>query len=304
MNIVFMGTPDIAAASLAALLAAGHRVAAVYTRPDKPVGRKQALTAPPVKRLALENGIPVQQPLTLRDETAAGTLAAYEPDVAVVVAYGLLLPPAILRVPKHGCVNMHVSLLPKYRGAAPVQRAIINGELESGVSVMQLDEGLDTGPVYTARRIAIGENDTAGEVLAAAAEEGAALLCETLPGIAAGSLSPAPQTGESSYAPPLKKSDGAFCFTAPAQALHNLARGCNPWPYAAFQCGGKTVKAITTRLRDGTGAPGTILSTKPLVVACAGGALELAEVLPEGSSRMAGTQWAAGRRFAPGDVIA
>ncbi len=303
MNIVFMGTPDIAATSLAALLAAGHHIAAVYTRPDKPVGRKQVLTAPPVKQLALRHGIPVQQPLTLRDEAAAKTLAAYQPDIAVVVAYGLLLPPAVLAAPKHGCVNMHVSLLPNYRGAAPVQWAVIHGEAETGVSVMQMDEGLDTGPVYAARRIAIGENDTAGEVLATAAAAGAALLCDILPGIAAGSLSPTPQQGEASWAPPLKKSDGAFSFDAPAQTLHNLARGCSPWPYAAFQCDGKTVKAIATRVRPENGAPGTVLSTKPLVVACGEGALELAEVLPEGSSRMTGAQWAAGRRFAPGDRI-
>lgn len=305
-----MGTPDVAATALAALHAAGHEIAAVYTRADKPVGRKQVLMPPPVKTLATELGVPVLQPASLKACDAAAELAAFSPDVAVVVAYGLMLPSSILQTPRLGCVNLHFSLLPKYRGAAPVQWAVINGEAETGVAVMQMDEGLDTGDVLAMQALPIPPNATAGEMLAAAAKKGAALLCGLLPELDAGLVKPTPQQGESTWAPQLKKADGFFDFSLPAARLHNLIRGCTPWPAASFSFGGKRVKVLASEVAkaadrdDKSSKPGTVLATKPLTVACGEGALTLLAVVPEGSGQMAGEAWAMGRRFAAGDVLA
>ena len=305
MRIVFMGTPDIAADSLQALLAAGHEIAGVYTREDKPVGRKQVLTPPPVKVLAQEAGLSVFQPRTLREEGAAAALAALQPDIVVVVAYGRLLPPDVLAVPKYGCVNLHVSLLPKYRGAAPVQWAVINGDAETGVTVMQLDDGLDTGPILSQELIEIGPDETAGELFEKVSTRGAALLCRTLREIEAGTIVPKPQQGEAGYAPPLQKELARFDFARPAVQLYNLARGCSPWPLAWFMHEGKRVKLAETGLQSNwlPAAPGTVLSVNPLVVACAEGAVALCRVVPEGARPMTGAEWAAGRRFTPGFVL-
>ncbi len=303
MRIVFMGTPDIAATALAALLQAGHEVAAVYTRPDKPVGRKQVMTPPPVKTLALQEGLPVCQPPSLRSEGAAGELAALRPELVVVVAYGLILPPEVLAVPKHGCINLHVSLLPKYRGAAPIQWAVINGEEETGVSIIQMDEGVDTGDVLAKRRFSIPPEATAGDVFALAAAAGGPLLVETIAAIAAGRAVAAPQQGEGSYAPQLNKSMAALCFEKDANTLHNLVRGCNPWPLAWFESGGKRIKVLRARSATTGGQPGEVMATDPLTIACGSGALVLEELLPEGSRQMAGHAWAAGRRLRPGDRV-
>ncbi len=304
MRIVFMGTPDIAAHALAALLAEGHKVAAVYTRPDKPQGRKQVLTPSPVKRLALENGLPVRQPRTLRAPGEAAALAALGADLAVVVAYGLILPPEVLAAPRLGCINLHVSLLPKYRGAAPIQWAIINGERETGVSVMQLDAGVDTGPVLAQQKVAIGPNDAACEVFSLVTPVGARLLAQTVAGIEAGRAQAVPQTGPHSLAPQLDKHMAALDFTRPAQELHNLARGCYPWPVAWFTHGGKKIKVERTQVASGQGAyAGEVLQTSPLTVACGQGSLVLRQVLPEGSRSMSGVQWAAGRRLKAGESL-
>lgn len=303
MRIVFMGTPDIAEAALVALLREGHEVAAVYTREDKPVGRKQLLTAPPVKLRALENGIPVVQPKTLRADGAAAELAAFAPELVVVVAYGRILPPEILAVPKHGCINLHVSLLPQYRGAAPIQWAVINGDAETGVSIMQLDEGLDTGPVLAQERVGIGPADTAGDVFATVTAIGARLLARTVEDIAAGRAAARPQEGAPSYAPPLKKEDGRLEFSMEPVTAHNRVRGCNPWPLAFFESGGKRIKVLRAAPAEGGGAPGEVLSLSPLTVAFGGGALALHEVHPEGSRAMAGAEWAAGRRLKAGDML-
>lgn len=305
MNILFMGTPDIAAAALEAILAAGHTVCGVYTRADKPVGRKQIMTAPPVKQMALAHGIPVFQPKTLRDAAQAENIRALAPELIVVVAYGRILPPELLAIPKYGCINLHVSLLPKYRGAAPVQWAVINGEKTTGVSIMYLDEGLDTGDILRVSRVEISENETSGELFERITAEGARTLLAAIDDIAAGTAHALPQNGaEATLAPPLTKEQAHFRFDQPARVLHDLIRGLNPWPVAYFEHGGKKVKVLRT-LHDDTakGAPGEILSTKPLKVACASGALTLLEVVPEGSRPMEGSAWAAGRRFTNGDKL-
>lgn len=304
MRVVFMGTPAIAEVSLVELLERGVEVVGVYARPDKPVGRKQIITPPPVKVRALENGIPVFQPTTLRAPGAAQELAVLAPDLVVVVAYGLLLPPDVLAVPTHGCVNLHVSLLPKYRGAAPIQWAVINGDAETGVTVMQLDEGLDSGPVLARQAIEIGPNATSGEMFELSGVIGARLLADTVDAIARGEANPVPQQGEPTLAPMLKKDMARIDFARPARELHNLVRGCNPWPLAWFDAGDKRVKVEKTVLSSlAGGKPGEILSTSPLTVACGQGALELLQVVPQGARAMTGTEWAAGRRFKAGDSI-
>lgn len=304
MNILFMGTPDIAAAALNAILEAGHTVCGVYTRADKPVGRKQVLTPPPVKQAALAHGLPVFQPKTLRDG-AAEEIRKLSPDLIVVVAYGRILPPEVLAIPPRGCINLHVSLLPRYRGAAPVQWAVINGDKETGVSIMYLNEGLDTGDILRVEPIAIGENETAGELFERITETGAKTLLAAIDEIAAGAAHAVPQDdAKATLAPPLTKEMALFDFGRPARKLHDLIRGLNPWPAAYFRYGGKKVKVLRTLCDDAAeGAPGEILCTKPLKVACAGGALTLLEVVPEGSRPMEGSAWAAGRRFSAGDRL-
>ncbi|MBD5103172.1 MAG: methionyl-tRNA formyltransferase [Subdoligranulum sp.] len=305
MNILFMGTPDIAAAALTAILEAGHTVCGVYTRADKPVGRKQVLTPPPVKQAALAHGLPVFQPKTLRDGVAE-EIRKLSPDLIVVVAYGRILPPEVLAIPPRGCINLHVSLLPQYRGAAPVQWAVINGDKETGVSIMYLNEGLDTGDILRVEPIAIGENETAGELFERITETGAKTLLAAIDEIAAGAAHAVPQDdAKATLAPPLTKEMALFDFGRPARKLHDLIRGLNPWPAAYFRYGGKKVKVLRTLCDDAAdGAPGEILCTKPLKVACAGGALTLLEVVPEGSRPMEGSAWAAGRRFSAGDRLA
>lgn len=302
MKIVFMGTPDIAAQCLAAILEEGrHEVCGVFTREDKPVGRKQVLTAPPAKQVALAHGIPVFQPKTLRSGEAAEVLRRLAPQLVVVVAYGRILPPDILALPQYGCVNLHVSLLPKYRGAAPIQWAVLNGDAETGVTVMQMDEGLDTGDILCTRRVPIGPNTTSGELFEQVAGVGAALLCEVLGKIEQGDVHPQKQDGAlATLAPPLTKEMARFTFAMPAQKLHNHIRGMNPWPVAYFEHDGKKVKVLKAHPAPGAGAPGTVLAVKPLTVACETGALVLETVVPEGKGPMPGEAWALGRRFAPG----
>ena len=306
MRILFMGTPDIAAESLAALLDAGHEVCAVFTRRDKPVGRKQILTAPPVKQLAVEHGIPVYQPRTLRDGSSDDIIRELAPDVVVVVAYGCLIPPQLLHVAKYGCINLHVSLLPKYRGSAPVQWAVLNGDAETGVTIMQLDEGLDTGDVLVCEKIAIDPEETSGELFDRVTAVGARVLCETIPQIAAGTLTPQPQDHEkATLAPMLDKELAEFKLTDTAEHIHNWVRGMNPWPMAWFMTsGGKKVKVTECRAVSSNGeAPGTVLATKPLTVACADGAVQLLYVVPEGKKPMDGTSYAAGLRLKAGDTL-
>lgn len=308
MRILFMGTPEIAAACLEALYAAGHDVCAVYTRRDKPVGRKQVLTAPPVKTAGLAHGTPVFQPRTLRDGGEDANIRALAPEVIVVVAYGCLLPASVLAIPRYGCVNLHVSLLPKYRGSAPVQWAVLNGDTETGVTVMQLDEGLDTGDVLACERLAIGPEETSGQLFERVTAVGARLLCDTLPRLAAGQLTPQPQDHEkATLAPILTKETAQFRFEESAAHIHNWVRGMSPWPTAWFAtAGGKKVKVLEARVAPaeaGSGAPGTVLAARPLTVACGEGAVQLLRVVPEGSRPMEGGAFAAGLRLKKGDRL-
>ena len=292
MRILFMGTPDIAAECLKALYSAGHDICAVYTRRDKPVGRKQVLTAPPVKEVALEHGTPVFQPRTLRDGSEDANIRALAPELIVVVAYG--------------CINLHVSLLPKYRGSAPVQWSVLNGDAETGVSIMQMDEGLDTGDVLRCEKIAIGPEETSGELFDRVTAVGARVLCEVVPAIAAGTLTPQPQDhANATLAPMLNKEMAEFRLTESAAHIHNWVRGMNPWPCAWFvTSGGKKVKVMECHTVASQGeTPGTVLATKPLTVACADGGIQLLQVVPEGKKPMDGTSFAAGLRLKTGDVL-
>ena len=306
MRILFMGTPDIAADSLAALLDAGHEVCAVFTRRDKPVGRKQILTAPPVKQLAQQHNIPVYQPRTLRDGSSDALIEQLAPDIIVVVAYGCIIPPQLLHTAKYGCINLHVSLLPKYRGSAPIQWAVLNGDAETGVSIMQLDEGLDTGDVLMVEPVAIDPEETSGELFDRVSAVGAKTLVDALAKIEAGQLTPVPQDhSKATLAPPLSKDTARFAFTEDAAHIHNWVRGMNPWPTAWFEQDGKRIKVSECRLAENpqNAAPGTVLALKPLTVAAQNGAVALLSVTPEGGKPMAGTAWAAGRRLKTGDCL-
>ena len=306
MRILFMGTPDIAADSLAALLGAGHEVCAAFTRRDKPVGRKQILTAPPVKQLAQQHDIPVYQPRTLRDGSSDALIQQLAPDIIVVVAYGCIIPPQLLHVAKYGCINLHVSLLPKYRGSAPIQWAVLNGDAETGVSIMQLDEGLDTGDVLMVEPVAIDPEETSGELFDRVSAVGAKTLVDALAKIEAGQLTPVPQDhSKATLAPPLSKDTARFAFTEDAAHIHNWVRGMNPWPTAWFEQDGKRIKVSECRLAENpqNAAPGTVLALKPLTVAAQNGAVALLSVTPEGGKPMAGTAWAAGRRLKAGDSL-
>ena len=307
MRIVFMGTPDFAVPSLEALVAAGHQVCGVFSQPDKPVGRHQNKTKPtPVKASALAHDIPVFQPETLRDGAALEQLRSLAPELVVVAAYGRVLPDEMLALPPKGCINVHSSLLPKYRGSAPVQWAVLNGDTETGVSIMQMDEGLDTGDVLVCEKIAIGPEETSGELFDRVTAVGARVLCETVPALEAGTLRPQPQQHENAtLAPMLDKELAEFRLTDTAAHIHNWVRGMNPWPMAWFvTAGGKKVKVTECRVAVSNGeAPGTVLSTKPLTVACADGAVQLLHVVPEGKKPMDGTSFAAGLRLKAGDTL-
>ena len=306
MRILFMGTPDIAAASLKALLDAGHTICGVFTRRDKPVGRKQVLTAPPVKQLARQYGLPVWQPRTLRDGSSDDIIRELDPELVVVVAYGCIIPPQLLHVAKYGCINLHVSQLPKYRGSAPIQWAVLNGDAETGVTIMQLDEGLDTGDILMARPVAIDPEETSGELFDKVSAIGAATLVEAVDKLGRGELTPIAQNHAAApLAPPLDKAAAQFAFTDSAAHIHNWVRGMNPWPVAWFAQDGKKIKVLESRLADNPqgAAPGTVLAIKPLTVAAVDGAVQLLTVTPEGGKPMPGTAWAAGRRLKPGDSL-
>ena len=301
-----MGTPDIAAASLKALLDAGHTICGVFTRRDKPVGRKQVLTAPPVKQLARQYGLPVWQPRTLRDGSSDDIIRDLDPEQVVVVAYGCIIPPQLLHVAKYGCINLHVSQLPKYRGSAPFQWAVLNGDAETGVTIMQLDEGLDTGDILMARPVAIDPEETSGELFDKVSAIGAATLVEAVDKLGRGELTPIAQNhAAATLAPPLDKAAAQFAFTDSAAHIHNWVRGMNPWPVAWFAQDGKKIKVLESRLADNPqgAAPGTVLAIKPLTVAAVDGAVQLLTVTPEGGKPMPGTAWAAGRRLKPGDSL-
>ena len=260
-RVVFMGTPDFAVPTLAALLAGGHDVVGVATQPDRPAGRGRQLTASPIKRLAAGHGIPVLQPTTLRQPEPVAALAALAPDVIVVAAYGLILPPAVLDIPPHGCLNVHGSLLPQYRGAAPIPATILAGDAETGVTIMLMDAGMDTGPILSQAACPIGPQDTTGTLTGKLAELGAGLLAETLPRWLAGEVEPQPQDGAlASYAPMIRKADGRVDWTQPAEQIARQVRAYQPWPGATTFWKGQPLKLLRVRsLPAAAVAPGRVV---------------------------------------------
>lgn len=306
MKLIFMGTPDFAVPSLERLLADGHEVVLAVTQPDKPVGRKRVLTPPPVKVCAQSHGIPVYQPASMKTEETRLYLSGFSADAIIVVAYGKILPPAILHMTPLGCINVHGSLLPRYRGAAPVQWAILNGDAETGVTTMRLDEGVDTGDILLMSRRPISDTMTGGELFDLLAEDGAELLSRTLTGLREGTVQPQKQPEEGAcYASMLDKSMAPLDWHQPARRLHNQVRGMNPWPVASTLFEGKTLKVYVSRVAENAaGQPGEILSLSPLVVACGEGtALELVEVQYEGARRMMAEEFLRGHPMTVGDCL-
>lgn len=296
MRIVFMGTPDFAVPSLQALIGAGHDVCAVYTQPDKPQGRKQILTAPPVKTLALAHDIPVFQPNTLKNEDEQARLREIAPEVIIVVAYGKLLPKAVLDIPPHGCINVHGSLLPRWRGAAPIQWAVIAGDEMAGVTTMQMAEGLDTGDMLLTYETKVGEKETAGELFDRLAQSGAELLTQTL--VKLDEITPRPQDdAQSCYAHMLDKQMAVIDWSKSAHEIDCLIRGLNPWPIALTTLSGERLKVFAAEKANGRGEPGTVLEADPkkgLTVACGEGALRLTEIQLVGGKRMKATDFLRG----------
>jgi methionyl-tRNA formyltransferase len=301
-RIVFMGTPEFAVPSLAALFELGE-VVAVVTQPDKPRGRGQALAISPVKAYALERGVPVLQPVKLRTPPFSEELRHYAPDVCVVTAYGRILPKELLELPRKGCVNVHASLLPRFRGAAPIQWAIAQGDAETGVSLMVMDEGLDTGPVLAEKRLPIAPDETSATLHQKLSGLGGELLRECLPAYLRDELAPVPQPSEGVVlAPIIQKEEGRLDFTRPAVELERRLRAFTPWPGAFTTLEGKLFKVHRARVGAGRGEPGTVLSagTQGLEVACGEGSLVLLEVQPEGKRVMGAGDFLSGRKLAPG----
>ena len=262
LRILFAGTPDFSVPPLRALLESEHQVVGVHTQPDRPAGRGRKLQPSPVKQVAQEAGVPVHQPVTLRQAEAVETIAALAPDLMVVVAYGLILPPEVLAIPRLGCVNIHASLLPRWRGAAPIQRAIEAGDRVTGVSIMQMDEGLDTGPVYLMRETPIEREDTAATLHDRLARLGAEALMEALPGIAAGTLQPKPQDESgATYAPKLEKKEAFIDWTQPAWRIERKVQAFNPWPVAQTRYEQANLRIWEAHAIEGmAAAPGTVMA--------------------------------------------
>jgi methionyl-tRNA formyltransferase len=291
LRIVFMGTPEFAVPTLTEIVATGHEVVAVYTRAPKPAGRGQAERRSPVQAAAEGFGIPVLTPRSLRGEAEQAVFARHGADVGVVVAYGLILPKPLLEAPRLGCLNLHGSLLPRWRGAAPIQRAVMAGDTRTGLMVMRMDEGLDTGPVGLVEEIPIGPDTTAGEVHDRMMILGADLMGRALAALERGTLAFTPQAEEGvTYAARIEKAEARIDWSRPAQEVHNLIRGLSPFPGAWFtmELGGQPVriKALRSRLAGGQGAPGTILDPAGLAVACGSGAIRLTAVQREGKAAM------------------
>lgn len=303
MNVVFMGTPDFAVPSLENI-AKVHFVQAVFTQPDKPVGRKMILTPPDVKVCAEKLGIPVYQPVKLKDSDSYEIIKELNPDVIVVVAYGQILPENILNIPKYGCINVHGSLLPKYRGAAPIQWSVLNGDKVTGVTTMYMEKGLDTGDILETKEYEIGINDTAGEVFDTLAEMGGKLILDTLEKAEKGELHPIKQDdSKSSYAKMLDKSMCNIDFSKTNLQVHNQVRGLSPWPVASTKLNGKVLKIFETRLAEGKGKPGEILNTNPLTIACGEGAVVVNTVQLQGKKKMDSKAFLQGHKLEKGTVI-
>jgi methionyl-tRNA formyltransferase len=306
MRIVFFGSPAFAVPTLR-VVAAQHQVVLVISQPDRPAGRGQTVTAPAVKQTALELGLPTLQPTKLKEPALAEQLAALQADAFVVVAYGRILPRALLELPRLGPYNVHGSLLPKYRGAAPIQWSIIRGESVTGVSIMKMDEGLDTGPVLATHEEPINDDDTTSTLAERLSVSGATLMAATLPRIADGSLTPVAQdNAEASLAPPLRKEDGLLDFARTARLVSAQARGVDPWPGATAVIENEVVKLFRPTVVEGRGQPGEVLglSAEGLRFACAEDAVAFAELQFPGRKRLPAAAVLAGRPIAPGTLVA
>jgi methionyl-tRNA formyltransferase len=286
LRLIFMGTPDFAVPTLLALASAGHEIAAVYTRAPKPAGRGMDVQVTPVEREARRLGLKVATPATLKSEEAQAAFRAHQADAAVVVAYGLILPKPILQAPKRGCFNVHASLLPRWRGAAPINRAIMAGDATSGVTIMQMDEGLDTGAMASAEPVAIAPDMTAGDLHDVLARLGADLMPRALAALERGALTftPQPEAGVT-YATKISKDETRIDWSKPARQVHDHIRGLSPFPGAWFELGGVRVKALRSTLVKSSGAPGRALDDR-LTIACGDGAVRLCQVQRAGKQPM------------------
>ncbi len=306
MRVVFMGTPEFAVPTLERIVESGHEVAAVFTQPDKPAGRGRQLAPPPVKQAAAKLGLPVFQPAKIRTPEVHELLRGFGADAFVVVGYGRIIPQSIIDIPPLGIINVHASLLPKYRGAAPVQWAVANGERRTGVTTMRIDAGLDTGDILLAAETEIGPEETAVELSQRLARMGADLLVETLAGLAAGRIVPRPQDGsQASHAPVLKKEDGLIDWSRSAAEIHNRIRGLQPWPgcYTGFR--GQLLHLWRARaLPEQAGTPGSLHPSRGrLIAACGAGGLELLEVQLEGRKRIDAAAFLNGQRVKENEVV-
>lgn len=304
LRLIFMGTPDFAVPTLLALTAAGHDIVAVYTRAPKPAGRGMDMQVSPIEREARRLALPVFTPKTLRDEAAQDAFVSHKMDAAVVVAYGLILPKAVLEAPRLGCFNVHASLLPRWRGAAPINRAVMAGDKESGVTIMQMEEGLDTGAMVMREALPILPDMTAGELHDALAQQGARLMPVALAAAARGglSLTPQPEAGVT-YAGKISKSETRIDWSKPADEVHNHIRGLSPFPGAWFELDGVRVKALRTTLAEGSGAPGLALDDK-LAIACGDGAIRLVQIQRAGKQPMSADEFLRGTPVKAGTAVA
>lgn len=301
MRVVFMGTPDFAVPALEALVAAGHEIAAVYSQPPRPAGRGQKDRPSPVQARAEALGLPVRTPRSLRDPEAQADFAALRPDAAVVVAYGLILPQAVLDAPARGCLNIHASLLPRWRGAAPIHRAVIAGDAETGVSIMQMEAGLDTGPVLLREATPIGPEDTTGTMHDRLAEIGARLVVAALARLDSLASEPQPEAG-ASYAAKIDKAEAEVDWARPAPEIDRQIRGLSPFPGAWTLVRGQRVKLLASRQAQGQGAPGTVLDAA-LTVACGTGALRLTRLQRAGRGAQGTEEFLRGFPVEPGETL-
>jgi methionyl-tRNA formyltransferase len=306
MRIVFMGTPEFAVPSLKALIESGDEVVAVVTQPDKPKGRGLEVTPPPVKTLAQKYGIPVLQPQKIKTEEFLKQLEELRPDIICVVAYGKILPKGILELPRYGCINVHASLLPKYRGAAPINWAIIRGEKVTGITTMKMDEGMDTGDILLQREVPIEDEDTAETLSHKLSLTGAEVLIETLNLLKEGKLKPIPQNhSQATYAPMLKKEDGEIDWGKTAEEIKNLVRGTLPWPGAYTFLDNKILKVYKVRVVEGQGKPGEVIKSdkETLRVATGENALDILELQIEGGKRLDTATFLRGRKIREGTIL-
>ena len=302
MRLVFFGTPEFAVAPLKALLASRHEIIAVVTQPDRQSGRGRKVHACPVKVAALHAGIRVLQPGKVREPEFINALRSFAPDAIVVVAYGQMLPSEIINLPEYGCINIHASLLPGYRGASPINKAIIDGKEKTGITTMLMDEGMDSGPVLLQEEIEIRPDDTAGSLSDRLSNVGSVLILKTLEGLEKGNITPVPQSGESSYAPIMKKTDGRIDWTKSASELSDFIRGMNPWPGAYTFLEGERIKILGVEILDETGEAGTVerVSKDELIIGTGKGSLSVLEIQPPGKKAMAVRAYLQGKKMKKG----